>query len=189
MSIFWLLSYEGLRKLWKCVIFITSGKMLAHTTGSQIIVQLISCVWLFATWWTAAHQASLSFTISWSLLKLMFIESVMASNYHILCCPLLLLSSIFPSIRVFSSESALHIRWPKYWSLSFSISPSSEYSGLISSRTDWLVKYNYAKYMEIAFLSFFDYKWQWGYKTDSRDNPNYGNVIKMRFWNFIFTSK
>ena len=80
----------------------------------------------------------LSFTISWSLLKLMSIESVMSSNHLILCCPLLFLPSIFPSIRVFSNESALHIRWPKYWSFSFSISPSNEYSGLISFRMDWL---------------------------------------------------
>ena len=87
-------------------------------------------------WWTAAHQGSLSFTISRSLLKLMSIESVMPSNHLILCGPLLLLLSIFPSIRVFSSESALCIRWPKYWS--FSISPSNEYSGLISFRIDWL---------------------------------------------------
>ena len=87
--------------------------------------------------WTAACQSSLSFTISWSLLKLMSIESVMPSNHLILCRPLLLLPSIFPSIRVFSSESALRIRWSKHWSLSFSISPSSEYSGLISFRIDW----------------------------------------------------
>ena len=87
---------------------------------------------------TIAHQASLSVTISQSLLKLMSIESVIPFNHLILCCPHLLLPSIFPSIRVFSSESALHIRWPKYWSFSFSISPSSEYSGLISFRMDWL---------------------------------------------------
>ena len=87
--------------------------------------------------WAAVHQASLSFTISWSLLKLMFLESVMPSNHLILCHPLLLLPSIFPSIRVFSSELALHIRWPKYWSFSFSISASNEYSGLISFRIDW----------------------------------------------------
>ena len=85
-----------------------------------------------ATPWPAARQASLSITNSWSILKLMSIESVMPSNHLFLCCPFLLLPSIFPSIRVFSSESALHIRWPKYWSLSFSISPSSEYSGLIT---------------------------------------------------------
>ena len=86
----------------------------------------------------AAHQASLSITNSQSLLKLMPIESVMPSSHLILCCPLLLLPSIFPSVRVFSSESVLHIRWPKYWSFSFSISPSNEYSGLISFRVDWL---------------------------------------------------
>ena len=87
--------------------------------------------------WTAAHQASLSFTISQSLLKLMSIESVMPSNHLILCRPLLLLPSIFPSIRICSNELALSIRWPKYWSFSFSISPSKEYSGLISFRIDW----------------------------------------------------
>ena len=91
-----------------------------------------------ATAWTAAHQASLSITSSQSLLKLMSIELVRASNHLILCHPLLPLPSIFPSIRVFSNESALHIRWPKYWSFSFSISPSNEYSGLISFRMDWL---------------------------------------------------
>ena len=101
-------------------------------------VQSLSLVWLFATQWTAAHQASLSVTNSRSLLKLMFIELVMPSNHLILCCPLLLPPSIFPSIRVFSSESVLCIRWPKYWSFNFSISPSSEYSGLISFRMDWL---------------------------------------------------
>ena len=90
-----------------------------------------------ATPWTAAHQAFLSLTISWSLLKLMAIESEMLSNHLILCHPLLLLPSIFPSIRVFSNELALCIRWPKYWSFSFTISPSNEYSGLISFRIDW----------------------------------------------------
>ena len=87
--------------------------------------------------WTAASQATLSFTISQSLLKLMSIESVMQSNHLILCRPLLLLPSIFPSIGVFSNKSAIHIKWPKYWSFSFSISPSNEYSGLISFRIDW----------------------------------------------------
>ena len=91
---------------------------------------------VFATPWSAAHQASLSITNSWSLLKLMSIESVMPSNHLILCHALLLLPSIFPSIRVFSNESVLHMTWPKYWS--FSISPSNEYSGLISFRMDWL---------------------------------------------------
>ena len=88
--------------------------------------------------WTAAHKASLSFTNSQSLLKLKSIESVMPSNYLILCHPLFLMPSIFPNIRVFSNESALHIRWPKYWSFSRNISPSNEYSGLISFRMDWL---------------------------------------------------
>ena len=93
---------------------------------------------LTATPWTAACQASLSITNSQSLLKLMFIGSVMPSSHLILCHPLILLPSIFPSIRVFSNESALHIRWPKYWSFSFNISPSNERSGLISFRMDWL---------------------------------------------------
>ena len=99
-------------------------------------MQSLSCVWLFTTPWTAAHQASLSFTISWSLLELMSIESVMPSNHLVLCCSLFLLPSIFPSIRVFSTESALDIGWPKYWSFSFSIGPLNEYSGLISLRFD-----------------------------------------------------
>ena len=101
-------------------------------------VSLLSCVQLFATSWIAACQASLSITNSQSLLKLMSIESMMLSNHLILCRPLLLLPSIFPSIRVFSNESALCIKWPKYWSFSFNISPSSEYSGLISFRMDWI---------------------------------------------------
>ena len=101
-------------------------------------VQLLSRVQLFATTWTAAHQASLSITNSWSLLKLTCVESVTPSNHLVLCRPFLLLPSIFPSIRVFSNESFLRIRWPKYWSFSFSVSPSNEYSGLISFRMDWL---------------------------------------------------
>ena len=109
-------------------------------TSSRILLLVVSC-WvvskLFVTPLTAAHQASLSFTISQSLLKLMSIESVMPSNHLILCRPLLFLPSIFPSIRVFSNELALCIRWPNYWSFSFSISPSNEYSGLISFGIDW----------------------------------------------------
>ena len=101
-------------------------------------VQSLNHVRLVATPWTAAPQASLSITNSQSLPKLMSIESVMPSNHLILCHLLLLLPSIIPSIRVFSNESILHIRWPKYWSFSFTISPSNEYSGLISFRTDWL---------------------------------------------------
>ena len=100
-----------------------------------ISVQSLSRVWFFATPWTAAHQASVSFAISQSLLRLTSIESMMLSNLLILCHPLLLLPSVFPSIRVFSKESAFHIRWPQYQS--FSISPSNEYSGLISFRIDW----------------------------------------------------
>ena len=100
----------------------------------NLVVQLLSHVWLFAATWTVGHQASQSFTISWSLL--LFVELMIPSNHLILCYPLLL-PSVFPSIRVFSSESALCIRWPKYWSISFSLSPSNEYSGLISFRVDW----------------------------------------------------
>ena len=109
-----------------------------HDGKSLRSVQSLSCVQLFATPWTAACQASLSITSSQSLLKLMSIESVMPSNHLILCRPLLLSPSIFPSIRIFSNESVLCIRWPQYWSFSFSISPSNEYSGLISFRMDWL---------------------------------------------------
>ena len=101
-------------------------------------VQLLRCVRLFVTPWTAAHQASLSITNSWSLLKFISIESVIPSNHLMLCRPLLLLPSIFSCTRVFSNELVLHVRWPKYWSFSFSISPSNEYSGLISFTTDWL---------------------------------------------------
>ena len=99
-----------------------------------VVVQSLSCVRLFATPWTAACQASLSFTISWSLLKLKTLEPVIPSNHLILCCPLLLLPPILPSIRVFSNEMALCIRWPKHWS--FSINPSNGYSGLLSFRID-----------------------------------------------------
>ena len=103
--------------------------LLSHTLLVQCSCSIVSD---FATPWTAARHVPLSITNSWSLLKLMSIKSVMPSNHFTLCCPLLLLHSILPSIRVFSNESVLHIRWPKYWSFSFSISPSSEYSGLIS---------------------------------------------------------
>ena len=101
-------------------------------------VQSLSRVRLFAIPWTATRQASLSFTNSWSLLKFMSIKSVMPSNHLILCHPLLLMLSIFPTIRVFSCESVLPIMWPKYWSFSFNISPSNEHPGLISFRMDWL---------------------------------------------------
>ena len=112
------------------------GKLVLLTQFSS--VQSLSRVRLFSTPGTAAHQASLSFTNSQILPRLRSIELVMPSNHLILCCPLLLLPSIFPSIRVFSNESALHIRWPKYWSFSFNISPSDEHPGLISFRMDWL---------------------------------------------------
>ena len=115
-------------------------------------VQWQSWVQCFLIPWTAAWQVSLSFTISQSLCKLMSFESMMPSNHLILCHPLLLLPSVFPSIRLFSSESALHIRWLKYWSFSFSISPSNEYSGLISLRIDWfdLLAAQREKYMAWA---------------------------------------
>ena len=115
---------------------VRTGSFLEHFPLT--VVQLLSRVWLFVIPWTAPHQASLSFIISRSLLKLMPIESVMPPNLLILCRPLLLLPSIFPSIRIFSNESALHIRWPKYRSFSFSISRSNEHPGLISFRMDWL---------------------------------------------------
>ena len=112
------------------------GKYCANQVHFSI--QLLSHIQLFGIPWTIALQASLYITNSWNLFKLMFIELVMPSNHLILCWPLLLLSSIFPSIRVFSSESAFPMRWPKYWSFSFSISPSNEHPGLISFRMDWL---------------------------------------------------
>ena len=105
---------------------------------SSVQFNSINRVWLFATQWITARQASLSITNFQSSLRLTSIESVMTSNHLILCCPLLLLTSIFPGVRVFSNEAALHIRWPKHWSFSFRISPSSERSGLISFKIDWL---------------------------------------------------
>ena len=123
----------------KLVKFVGLFVAAASCTMTQFSsVQLLSHVRLFETSWTAAQQASLSINKSQSLLKLMSIELVMPSNHLILCRPILLPPSIFPSIRVFSNESVLRIRWPKYWSFSFSISPSNEYSGLISFRMDWL---------------------------------------------------
>ena len=110
-----------------CIAYLFSSVQVSHSVISNSV-----------TPWTAAHQASLSITNSWSLPKLMCMESVMPSNHLILCHPLLLLRSIFPSIRVFSNESAPHIRWPKYWSFSFNISLSNEHPGLISFRMDWL---------------------------------------------------
>ena len=115
----------------------TKGVFASLFVNQISSVQSLSHVWLFVTPWTEACQASLSITNSRSLLKLMSIESVIPSNHLILCRPRLLLPSIFPSIRVFSNESVLHIRWPEDWSFSFSISPSNEYSGLTSFRIDW----------------------------------------------------
>ena len=120
---------------------LAGGFFITEPPGKSIqfsSVQSLSRVRHFATPWTAARQASLSITNSQSLPKLITIELVMASNHLILCCPLLLLPSVFPHIRVISNESALHTRWPKYWSFSFKISPSSEHPGLISFRMDWL---------------------------------------------------
>ena len=111
--------------------------VMTQMVWGLVFIQLLSCVQLFATPWTAAHQASRSFTISWGLLKLTSIKSVMPSNQLIFCRPLLLPPSIFPSTRIFSNESVLCIWWPKYWSFSFSSSPSNESSGLISFRMDW----------------------------------------------------
>ena len=114
-----------------------SDHYVRYSVGN-IVVQSLSPVQFFVTPWTAAHQASLSYTISLSLLKLMSIESMMPPNHLILCLPLFFLSSVFLRIRVFSSGLAVSIRWPRYWCFSFSISPSNEYSGLISFRIDWL---------------------------------------------------
>ena len=123
---------------WASYPFSWSFRVLMCKLGVlRKLVQSLSRVWLFRTPMTAVRQAPLSSTISWSLLKFMSIESVTLSNHLILCHPFLLLPSIFPSIRVFSSALALHIRWPKYWNFSFSISPSNEYSGLISFRPYW----------------------------------------------------
>ena len=119
-------------------IYFPSGNLCFLNSHQFSSVQSLSRVWLFVTPWTAARQASLSITSSQSLLKLMPIESVMSSSHLILCCPPLLLPPTPPSIRVFSNESTLHMRWPKYWSFSFTISPSNEHSGLISFRMHWL---------------------------------------------------
>ena len=125
-----------------CLVRMLNCRCLKEVSSARwttlVVVQSLSHVRLFATPWTAACQVSLTITNSQGLPKVLSIESVMPSNHLILCCPLFLLPSIFPSIRVFSNESVLHIRWPKYWSSSFRISPSNEYSGLISLRMDWL---------------------------------------------------
>ena len=129
-------TFLAVRKRWFPAFLSRFPSPFSSSCDMAVSVQSPSRVWLFSTPWTAARQASLSFSISWSWLRLMSIESVMPSNHLIPCHSLLLLPSIFPSIRVFLSEKVLHIRWPKYWSFSFSISPSNEYSGLISFRID-----------------------------------------------------
>ena len=135
------ISFLSPARQWGCLHFYTSlgTYLLWWLLQAQFSsVHSLSHVQLFATPWTAAHQASLSITNSWSFLKLMSIKSVMPSNHLILCHPLLFLTSIFPSIRVYLNELVLPIRWPKYWSFGFSISTSNEYSGLVSFRMDWL---------------------------------------------------
>ena len=152
-------------------------------------VQSLSCVRLFVTPWTAARQASLSITTSWSLLKLIFIMSVMASNYLILCCPLLLPPSVFPSIMVFSNESVLRVRWTKYWSFSFSISPSNEYSGLISlglaglisavqGTLKSLVQHHSSKASILRHSAFFIVQLSHPYMT-------IGKIITLTRWTFV----
>ena len=156
-------------------------------------VQLLSRVQLFATPWAAAHQASLSITNSWSLFKLMSIESVMPFNHLILCRPFYLRPSNFPSIRVFPNESALRIRWPKYWSFSFSISPSNEYSGLIPFRMDWLdlctdqgtfkslLQHHSSKSSIICLSAFFIVQLSHPYMTT-------GKTIAFTRWTFVVMS-
>ena len=153
-------------------------------------VQSLSRVWLFAASWITTHQASLSITNSHSLLKLMSIELVMPSNHLILCRPLLLMPSVFPSIRVFSKESVLHLRWPKYWSFSFSISPPNEYSGLISFRIDWLdlfavqgtlqilLQHHSSKASILQHLAFFIVQLSHPYMTT-------GKTIALTIWTWI----
>ena len=131
---YWIRLAHILLRIFASTFIIDIG--LKNSFSVVVVVQSLCLVWLFATPWTAACQVSLSFTISWSLLRFMSIESLMLSNRLILCCPLLLLPSVFPSIRVFSNKLAICIGWPKFWSFSFSISPSNEYSWLISFRFD-----------------------------------------------------
>ena len=153
------------------------------------MIRLLSCIWLRPPW-TAAHQASLSFTISCNLLRLMSIELGMPSNHLILCCPLILPPSIFPRIRVFSNELVLCIRWPKYWSFSFSISPSNEYSGLISFRMGWLdllavqgtlkslLQYHGSKVSILWHSAFFMAQLSHPYMTT-------GKTIALTIWTFV----
>ena len=149
-----------------------------------------SRIWLFVTPWTTARQPSLSFTISWSLLKLMSIESVMPSSHFVLCHPHLLLPLIFPRFRVFFNESVLHIRWPKYWSFSFISSPSNEYPGLISFRIDWLdllaiqgtlksiLQHHSSKAWILQCSPFFMVQLSYPYMTT-------GKTITLTIWTFV----
>ena len=158
--------------------------------GAVSLVQLLSHVRLFVTPWTAAHQASLSFTNSQSLPKLMFFQSVMSSSRLILCHPLLLLSPIPPSIRVFSNESTLRMRWPKYWSFSFNINPSNEHPGLISFRMDWLelfavqgtlkslLQHHSSKASILRCSAFFTVRLSYPYMTA-------GKTIALTRWTFV----
>ena len=161
-----------------------------HWVWIVTVVQLLSHVPLFATPWTAAHQTPLSFTISWSLLRFVSSESVMLLNCLILCC-LLLLPSIFPSIRVFSNESVLRIRWPKYWSFNFSISPSNEYSGLILFSMDLfdlsavqgtlksLLQHHSSKASILWRSAFFTVQLSHSYMTT-------GKIIALTIWTFVY---
>ena len=153
-------------------------------------LQSLSPVWLFATPWTAAHQVSLSITNSQSLPKLMSIEWMMPSNHLILCCPLIYLPSIFPSVTIFSNGSVLHIGWPKYWHFRFSISPSNEYSGLISFRMDWLdllvvqgslkslLQHRCSKTSVLQLSAFFTVRFSYPYMTT-------GKTIALTRWTFV----
>ena len=169
-----------------------SSLLLVHFF--PISVQFLSCVQLFATPWTAAYQASLSITISPSILKLLSTESTKPSNHLILCCPFLLLSSILPSIRVFSTESVLCIRWPKYWSFNFSINPSSEYSEMISFRMDWLDLLAVQETLK-SLLQHHSSKasilWRSAFFTVQLSHPymTTGNTITLTRETFVFSSK
>ena len=180
----------------ECKILFLSGRYQGPVLLCFIVriyfldVQSLSHVRLFATPWTVARQVSLSITNAWSLLKLMSIESVMPSNHLILCCPLLLLPSIFSSIRVFSNELAVCIRWPKDWSLSFSISPSNEYPWLVSFRIDWfdllavqgtlktLLQHHSSKAPMLQCSAFFVVQLSHPYMT-------IGETIALTLWTFV----
>ena len=172
-------SYRQILEWW-----LTDSKILAELKVRFSSVQLLSHVQLLVTPWTTAHQVSLSITNSWSLLELMSIESVMSSNHLILCSPLLLQPSILSIIQVFSSESVLCIRWPKHWSFSFNISPSKEYSGLISSEMDWLdlleslLQHHSSKASILWCSAFFMVQLSHPYMTN-------GKTIALTRWTFI----